>query len=213
MMYVHVFVNNAWQENTIILYDETNEAAVIDCGCFSKGECQVLQRFLLEKGLTPVLLLNTHLHIDHIFGNGFMLEQYGLSARAHRADAFWVENAGEYAAMLGIRGITPPPPLGEYIEDGERLSFGNTTLQAIHVPGHSPGSLCFYHEASQVLVTGDVLFEGSIGRADLPGGDLETLLEGIRNKLFVLPDRVRVIPGHGDQTTIGEEKRTNPFFR
>ncbi len=107
-MKIKVFANNAWQENTIVLYDETGEAVVIDCGCFSREEEQRLADFLVENHLKPVALLNTHLHIDHIFGNNFMLDKYGLSARAHEADAFWVEDAEKYAAMLGIRGITPP---------------------------------------------------------------------------------------------------------
>ena len=118
-MKIKVFANNAWQENTIVLYDETGEAVVIDCGCFSREEEQRLADFLVENHLKPVALLNTHLHIDHIFGNNFMLDKYGLSARAHEADAFWVEDAEKYAAMLGIRGITPPPALGEYLKDGE----------------------------------------------------------------------------------------------
>ena len=206
-MKIKVFVNNPWQENTIVLYDETGEAVVIDCGCFSKDEERRLIDFLAENHLKPVALLNTHLHIDHIFGNNFMLDEYGLSARAHEADSFWVEDAEKYAAMLGIRGITPPPALGEYLHDG------HSELKVIHVPGHSPGGLCFYSEQDKLLVAGDVLFQGSIGRADLPGGDMRQLIDGIREKLFVLPDDVRVIPGHGGFTTIGEEKRMNPFFQ
>lgn len=212
-MEVKILVNNPWGENTIILYDETGEAVVIDCGCFTKPEKQGLKNFLDENGLTPVALLNTHLHIDHIFGNKFMSDEYGLSARAHWKDAFWVENAEEYARMLGVTGIEPVPPLGDYIEEGERIRFGQSELLAIHVPGHSPGSLCYYSETDRLLIAGDVLFEGSIGRADLPGGNMQELLNGIRNKLFVLPDEVKVIPGHGGLTTIGIEKNTNPYFR
>ena len=118
-MKIKVFTNNPWQENTIVLYDETGEAVVIDCGCFSKEEGQRLKSFLVENQLTPVALLNTHLHIDHIFGNNFMLDEFGLSARAHEADSFWVEDAERYAAMLGVKGITPPPALGEYLKDGD----------------------------------------------------------------------------------------------
>ncbi|BEI56750.1 MULTISPECIES: MBL fold metallo-hydrolase [Butyricimonas] len=212
-MKIKVFTNNPWQENTIVLYDETGEAVVIDCGCFSKEEGQRLKSFLAENQLTPVALLNTHLHIDHIFGNNFMLDEFGLSARAHEADSFWVEDAERYAAMLGVKGITPPPALGEYLKDGDVVKFGHSELKVIHVPGHSPGGLCFYSEKDRLLIAGDVLFQGSIGRADLPGGDMNQLLNGIREKLFVLPDDVRVIPGHGGFSTIGEEKRMNPFFQ
>ena len=196
-MKIKVFTNNPWQENTIVLYDETGEAVIIDCGCFSKEEGQRLKSFLAENQLMPVALLNTHLHIDHIFGNNFMLDEFGLSARAHEA----------------VKGITPPPALGEYLKDGEVVKFGHSELKVIHVPGHSPGGLCFYSDKDKLLVAGDVLFQGSIGRADLPGGDMNQLLNGIREKLFVLPDDVRVIPGHGGFTTIGEEKRMNPFFQ
>ena len=211
-MQLKIFTNNPWQENTVVLYDETGEALIIDCGCFTETERQRLKNFLTEKQLTPVALLDTHLHIDHIFGNTFMLEEYGLSARAHEADAFWVEDFEQYAGMLGVRGMTPPPALGDYLHDGEIIRFGHSQLEVIHVPGHSPGGVCFYGEADKLLIAGDVLFQGSIGRADLPGGNMQQLLQGIREKLFTLPDDVTVVPGHGGNTTIGEEKRTNPFF-
>ena len=211
-MEIKIFVNNPWQENTVVLYDETGEAVVIDCGCFSREERQRLKDFLADHRLTPVALLNTHLHIDHIFGNGFMLDEYGLSAQAHPADAFWVENAEEYAAMLGVKGITPPPALGKPLHEGQVIRFGHSELKVIHVPGHSPGGVCFYSEKDNFLLARDVLFEGSVGRADLPGGSMEELLDGIRTKLFVLPDDVRIIPGHGGETTIGAEKKYNPFF-
>lgn len=211
-MQLKIFTNNPWQENTVVLYDETGEAVIIDCGCFTETERQRLKNFLTEKQLTPVALLDTHLHIDHIFGNTFMLEEYGLSARAHEADAFWVEDFEQYAGMLGVRGITPPPALGAYLHNGEIIRFGHSQLEVIHVPGHSPGGVCFYGEVDKLLIAGDVLFQGSIGRADLPGGNMQQLLQGIREKLFTLPDDVTVVPGHGGNTTIGEEKRTNPFF-
>lgn len=212
-MKIKVFANNPWQENTIVLYDETGEAVIIDCGCYSKDECQRLKTFLSANQLKPVALLNTHLHIDHIFGNNFILDEYGLSARAHEADSFWVEDAEKYAAMLGVKGIALPPALGEYLKEDDVVKFGDSELKVIHVPGHSPGGICFYSEKDELLIVGDVLFQGSIGRADLPGGDMQQLLRGIREKLFVLPDEVRVVPGHGGFTTIGEEKRMNPFFQ
>ncbi|WP_059026364.1 MBL fold metallo-hydrolase [Gabonibacter massiliensis] len=212
-MEIKVFVNNPWQENTVVLYDETGEAVVIDCGCFSEEERLRVKDFLADHHLKPVALLDTHLHIDHIFGNDFMFNEYGLSAQAHPADAFWVEDAEKYAAMLGVRGITPPPALGDLLEDGQIVRFGHSELEVIHVPGHSPGGVCFYSKKDKLLISGDVLFEGSVGRADLPGGNMAELLDGIRAKLFVLPDDVRVIPGHGRETTIGAEKRYNPFFQ
>lgn len=211
-MKVKVFINNPWQQNTVLLYDETGEAVVVDCGCFAKDEEENLKAFLSENRLKPVALLDTHLHIDHIFGNGFIQETYGLKAQASQADEFLIEHAIEYAALLGISGITQPPRLGGYLKDGDTVEFGHSKLSVIAVPGHSPGGLCFYSEADRLLIAGDVLFAGSVGRSDFPGGDSQLLLDGIRDKLFVLPDEVKVIPGHGPATTIGEEKKYNPFF-
>lgn len=212
-MEIKIFVNNPWEENTIVLYDATGEAAIVDCGCFLEEERKAMSVFLQEKKLRPVVLLNTHLHPDHIFGNNFMKKSYGLSAQAGEEDNFLIEHAVEYAAMLGITGISQPPQAGKFLKDGDRVKFGNSELEVIAVPGHSPGGLCFYSRADKLLVAGDVLFAGSVGRSDLPGGDGRKLLEAIRTKLFVLEDDVRVIPGHGPETTIGHEKRYNPYFR
>lgn len=207
-----IFVNNPWQENTIVLYDATGEAVILDCGCFSEDEENRLRDFLSGKSLKPVVLLNTHLHPDHILGNNFMKNTYGLSAKAAREDDFLIDHAVEYAAMLGITGITPPPAVGEYLKDGDVVRFGNSELQVIAVEGHSPGGLCFYSVADKLLVSGDVLFAGSIGRSDLPGGNGQALIEGIRSKILTLPDEVVVIPGHGPMTSIREERMHNPFF-
>ncbi len=141
-----------------------------------------------------------------------MKEAYGLEAQVAEEDNFYIEHAVEYAAMLGVIGITPPPVAGKFLKEGDRIVFGNSELQVLAVPGHSPGGLCFYSEKDHLLLTGDSLFAGSIGRTDLPGGNTRQLLQGIRNKLFVLPDEVRVIPGHGPMTSIGEERKHNPFF-
>ncbi len=207
-----IFVNNPWQENSVILYDDTDEAIVIDCGCFSSEEEQRFKEFFLNEKLTPVLLLNTHLHPDHVFGNNFMKDCYGLEANASQYDEFLLKNAVEYAAMLGVRGATPPPALGGYLKDGDLIHFGHSELKVIAVAGHSPGGLCYYSENDKLLISGDVLFAGSIGRSDLPGGDGNALISGIREKLMILPEDVRVITGHGPMTTIGEEKKYNPFL-
>ena len=211
-METKIFINNPWQQNTVVLYDSTSEAVIIDCGCFSKEDCAKLKAFIEEKELTPMALLDTHLHIDHIFGNNFIKDTYGLSAQASEDDNFLVVNAVQYAAMLGITGITPPPPVGKFLENGDVIRFGESELKVIAVAGHSPGGLCFYSEKDKLLIAGDVLFAGSIGRSDLPGGDARRLISDIRTKLFVLPDDVKVISGHGPATTIGQEKHHNPFF-
>lgn len=212
-MDVEIFVNNPWEENTIILYDRTHEAAVIDCGCFLEEERRAVKSFFEEKGLNPVVLLNTHLHPDHIFGNEFMKKTYKLETQANEEDNFLIEHAVEYAAMLGITGIAQPPEVGKFLKDGDIVKFGESELEVIAVPGHSPGGLCFYSKQDKLLIAGDVLFAGSVGRSDLPGGNGAELLEAIRQRLFILEDEVKVIPGHGPSTTIGREKKYNPFFR
>lgn len=212
-MDVQIFVTNPWEENTVILYDRTHEAAVIDCGCFMDEERKAVDAFLTEKELKPLVLLNTHLHPDHIFGNEYMKKNYQLETQAGEDDNFLIEHAVEYAAMLGITGIAQPPEVGRFLKDGEVVRFGESELEVIAVPGHSPGGLCFYSKKDKLLIAGDVLFAGSVGRSDLPGGDGTKLLEAIRNRLFVLDDEVKVIPGHGPATTIGREKKCNPFFR
>lgn len=212
-MDIEIFVNNPWQENTVVLSDASGEAAVIDCGCFGRDEERRLQDFFVDKGLKPVVLLDTHLHIDHIFGNDFMEQTYGLSAQASQDDNFLIEHAIEYAAMLGVTGITAPPAVGKFLKDGDTVRFGYSELEVIAVGGHSPGGLCYYSAADRLLIAGDVLFAGSVGRADLPGGDAHRLIRDIREKLLVLPEEVKVIPGHGPATTIGHEKKYNPFLK
>lgn len=153
--------------NCYVLWDETKEAVVIDPGCFYDEEKQALKNFIIANGLTVKHLLNTHLHLDHIFGNPFMLKEFGLSAEANQADEYWIEEAPKQSRMFGFQLQEPPVPLGKYLYDGDTITFGNTSLEAIHVPGHSPGSLVYYCKADHCMFSGDVLFQGSIGRADL----------------------------------------------
>lgn len=199
--------------NCYVLSDETNEAVVIDAGCFSEEEKQALQSYITRNGLKVKHLLCTHLHLDHIFGNPFMLQEYGLKAEANQADEFWLERAPQQSRMFGFELNDAPVPLGKYICDGDIITFGNTNLEAIHVPGHSPGSLVYYCKDEKCMFSGDVLFQGSIGRADLVGGNFDELREHICSRLFVLPDDTIVYPGHGAPTSIGAEKKDNPFFR
>lgn len=200
--------------NTYVVWDEyTREAAVVDAGCYSSAECETLKQFIADEGLTVKYLLNTHLHFDHIFGNRFMYEQYGLKTCAHRADEEWLIEAPNRTRMFGLEFPGEPVPVGTYLEDGDELTLGFYTLKCLHVPGHSPGSLVFHSPDKGCLFAGDVLFQGSIGRTDLPGGDLRTLLNGIREKLFTLPDNTLVYPGHGEATTIGFEKQYNFYLK
>lgn len=212
-MKVQLFVNNPFRENTIVLYDETGEAALIDCGCFTPVERTEVQEFFREQKLTPVVLLNTHLHIDHILGNRFVEEHWGLLSQAAKEDEYLLACVPEHAVRFGMKEVSEPPALGKYLKDGERVRFGNTILQVIATPGHTPGGLCFYNKTGGLLFSGDTLFAGSIGRTDLPGGDSEQLIASIRSKLLVLADETQVIPGHGSATTIGREKSSNPYVR
>ena len=212
-MKIKTFEFNMFPVNCYVIWDDTKEAAIIDPGCFYDEEKRKLKDFIIDKGLTVKHLLNTHLHLDHIFGNPFVLQEFGLSAEAHQADEFWIEEAPKQSRMFGFQLKEAPVPLGKYLHDGDLIQFGNTTLEAIHVPGHSPGSLVYYSKADSCLFSGDVLFQGSIGRADLAGGNFDELIDNICSRLFVLPNDTVVYPGHGAPTTIGTEKADNPFFR
>lgn len=197
--------------NTYILADSSGKCAVIDCGCFDEDEFRILTDLIEEKKLDPVLLLNTHCHLDHIFGNGMFLEKYKLGTYCHADEEMNRKNAVKYAEFFGLTMDEPPEPAG-FIAGGEEITFGSEILKAIHVPGHAPGSLAFYSEENNALFTGDILFAGSIGRSDIPGGDHELLLEGIKKKLFVLPPKTVVYPGHGASTLIETEIIHNPYF-
>ncbi len=210
-MHVERFVFSPIAVNSYILSDESGECAVIDCGCYDEAEFATLENYIESSGLKPVLLLNTHCHLDHIFGNGMFLKRYGLKTRACREEEANRNNSINHAMLYGLE-MEPPPDIGEYVGDGEELSFGNTTLEAIFVPGHSPGSISWYCREQGVLFTGDALFQGGIGRTDLPGGDYDQLIGNIKNRLLTLPPDTLIYPGHGDSTTVEREVRENPWL-
>lgn len=213
-MKIKCFEFNMLPVNTYVVWDElTHEAAVIDAGCYFNKENETLKTFIESEGLTLKYLLNTHLHFDHIFGNGYIYRQYGLKTCAHRDDEDWLVDAKNRTRMFGLSFPGEPVPIGTYLEEGDELLLGTYALRCIHVPGHSKGSLVFYSEKGNCLFSGDALFQGSIGRTDLPGGDYGTLIDGIRNKLLVLPDETVVYPGHGNKTTVGYEKNFNFYLK
>jgi hydroxyacylglutathione hydrolase len=199
------------QVNTYILADQSGDCAIIDCGCYDENEFTDLVSFIESKNLRPVLLINTHCHLDHIFGNRFVLQKYNLGSFCSKFEDKNREHAIEHATFFGLWMENPPEPAG-FITDKQVISFGTTELVAIHVPGHSPGSLAFYSERDSCVFTGDALFAGSIGRTDLPGGDFKKLLTSIKNNLLVLPPATVVYPGHGNETTIRREIASNPYL-
>jgi glyoxylase-like metal-dependent hydrolase (beta-lactamase superfamily II) len=210
-MEIYKLVFSPIEVNTYILADKSNDCAIIDCGCYNRSDFEELVQFIESKKLNPVLLLNTHCHLDHVFGNGFILEKYNLKTLSCEMDEINRKKTVKHAALFGLSTSEPPEP-GGFITDKQVIKFGTTELTALHVPGHSPGSMAFYSEKNSCVFTGDALFSGSIGRTDLEGGNYDTLISSIQNRLFVLPPSTVVYPGHGNQTTIEKERMTNPFF-
>jgi len=210
-MNIKKFKFNPIEVNAFVLWDETLECVIIDPACFYPEEEQQLKLFIETNNLTPVKLLNTHGHFDHLMGNMFVEKTWGLKCEIHKEDNYLVEQASSQSLLFGM-SIPKPPLPGHFFVDGEILSFGNSTLKVIFVPGHSPGGVAFYSEADKFLIAGDILFYGSVGRTDLPKGNHEQLITGIKEKLLVLAPDVRVYCGHGPETTIGAEKSNNPFL-
>lgn len=212
-MKVKVFQFNPIGENTYIAYDETKECVIIDAGCFYPDEKEELLNFILDNDLVVKHLLNTHLHFDHVFGNGFIYDQFKLKTQANQADEFLLETLPAQMQMFGFKPIEELPNIGKYLNENDVVEFGNQRFVALAVPGHSPGSLAFYSEKGKCVFVGDALFRSSIGRTDLPQGNYDQLITAIKEKLFTLPIETVVYSGHGPATTIGEEIKNNPFFR
>ena len=210
-MNIYKLVFSPIEVNTYVLADESGDCAIIDCGCYDRQEYDRLVDLIKNKKIKPVLLLNTHCHLDHIFGNRFVLERYNLKPFANEYDEMNRKDAVQHAMLFGLSMDDPPEPAG-FLTDNQTITFGSTELLALHVPGHTSGSLAFYSKENGCVFTGDALFAGSIGRTDLPGGDYDTLIKSITKKLFVLPPETVVYPGHGNETTIEKEMKSNPFF-
>lgn len=211
MITIKQFTFSPIQENTYVLYNEAKDALIIDPGCYFSNEENELTAFITDNNLKPVQLLNTHCHLDHVFGNKFIAKQYGLELYLHPKEEKMLQMAPQSGKMYGLDFDNYAGPL-HFINDGDVIFLGDDKLQVLLTPGHSPGSVCFYNENQQFVIGGDVLFYESIGRTDLPFGDHQTLLNSIVQKLYVLPDEVKVYNGHGPATTIGHEKKHNPFI-
>ena len=214
MTRVHALTQNPVQENTYLVYDDaTREAIIFDPGCFTPAEERELTATIDRLELKPVKLINTHCHFDHIFGNAFVKERYGLELGIHPLEEQILEAAPMIVQAYGMPPMTPSPKPDYFIQEGDTIRLGDARFEVLFCPGHSPGSLCFYNAAERYVIAGDVLFRRSIGRTDLPLGDHDALIGSILTKLMPLPDEVIVYPGHGPSTIIGEERRKNPFLR
>ena len=211
MLKIQSFVFSPIQENTYLLYDEFNNCAIIDPGCYFDAEKEQLTQFIKQCGLQVTMLLNTHCHLDHIFGNKYIAESYGLLPQIHVKEKAVLD----FAPTSGLMYNLPfDNYTGEFIflKEGDTITIGKDALTVIEAPGHSPGHICFYCKAQNFLIGGDVLFNRSIGRTDLPGGNHDQLIKNIKDKLLVLPEQTVVYSGHGAVTTIGEEKKENPYL-
>ena len=211
MFQIKVFTFNPVQENTYLLYNEQNECIIIDPGCYFDDEKDQLKSFINLNKLQPRMLLNTHCHLDHVFGNKYVSEEYKLTLQTHPLEKQVLELAPSSGLMFNLPFDNYQ---GEviYLEEGNVISLGDDQLEIIHAPGHSPGSICFYCAKQKFIIGGDVLFQNSIGRTDLPYGSHEDLIRNIKEKLFKLPGDVKVYSGHGPATTIGEEMKSNPYL-
>lgn len=211
-MKVAQFTFNPFAENTFVIWDETNEAIIIDPGMADASEDAMLFDFIKDEGLKPVLVLNTHCHIDHILGNSSTTQKYGIELWAHKNELAMLERAPSASLMWNVPYKESPQP-NKFIDEGDKVTFGNTTLDILFVPGHSPGHIVFINHNEKLVIGGDVLFNGSVGRVDLPGSNGQDLVKSIQQKMYALPNDYTVYPGHGPETTIGHEKENNMFVR
>ncbi len=210
MLHIKCFTFNPFQENTYLLYDEEGTATLIDPGCYTEEEKRELEAFIVEEGLQVTQLLNTHCHIDHVLGNAWAIDRFQVTLQIHALEVPVLKSVEVYAPNYGFRDYIPATA-SSFLTEGQEIQVGNEIVRCIFVPGHAPGHLVFYHEASKRCIAGDALFRGSIGRTDLPGGNHALLIEKIKSQLFVLPEETLIFPGHGPETSIGFEKKNNPF--
>jgi hydroxyacylglutathione hydrolase len=208
-MHIKVFCFSPFQQNTHVVFADNGDAVIIDPSCYEQHEENELKEFIASKNLSILAVLNTHCHVDHVFGNDFCVSSYKVDLICHKDELFTLEFAERSAQMYGLEKFKPSPEFTRFVADNEKLTFGDLSFQVIFGPGHSVGHIAFYNDEEKIVIGGDILFQGSFGRVDLPGGDIEILKKTIHERMFTLPDDVRVYPGHGSSTTIGQEKDTN----
>ena len=211
MIQVKTYAFNPFQENTYLIYDETKKCVILDPGCFFPEEQKELTDFIAKNDLQPKYIIHSHGHVDHVLGSNYLRDHYNIQAIMHKDDLNILRRSKDFGEMIGITVEQPRDP-EIFIEEGEKISFGSTSFDVLHLPGHSPGSIGLYNEKEHVIFAGDVLFRRGIGRTDLMGGDHMTLINNIKSKLLSLNDDTIIYPGHGETTTIKEEKRENPLL-
>ncbi len=212
MIHTEAIIFNNFQVNTYLIWDDSLECLLVDPAFYSWEEQQSLLSMIKEKGLALKGQINTHCHVDHILGLDFLKSEYGLPIRAHREELKIITNAPLMGDLFGWN-VKPIDGIDEFLEEGKDIPIGKHLLKVLHVPGHSPGSVSFYSKEGGFVITGDALFSGSIGRTDLPGGDYDTLIGSIKEKLLTLPPETLVFPGHGPSSNIGRERDENPFLK
>ena len=208
-LHIEVFPFNPFQENSYIISDDKKNCVIIDPGCYDREEEEALLSYINDNGLTPLALLNTHAHIDHVLGNNFVLENFKIDYYMHSEDLVTLNSVPNYAHLYGFQGYKVSPQPYHILKGGEKLVFGDIELDVLFTHGHAPGHVVFYNAENKFVINGDVLFRGSYGRVDLPGGSMEILKKTIAEIMFQLPDDTLVMCGHGPNTTIGVEKRSN----
>lgn len=212
MIKIQSFTFNGFQENTYLLFDETKECIIIDPGCYEQHEKQQLEQFVIDNELKVVKLINTHCHIDHVLGNRFVAEKWNLVLEIHELDLSTLRSVKDYCQLYGFHNYEESPEPSKFLSEGDVISFGNSKLDILFTPGHAPGHIILHSKEQKFIIGGDVLFQMSIGRTDLPGGDYDTLISSIKDKLLPLDEDTKVYCGHGPSTTIGFEKNNNPFL-
>lgn len=214
MLHIERFVFNMIEENCYVVSDDTSEAVIVDCGAFFPKEKEALRSYVEKNKLNIKRLLNTHCHFDHIFGDEFVHEAYGICPEMHRDEAETYQQAGSQMRLFMHRDFhLATPPAGRLFQEGDLLAFGHHSLRVVHTPGHTPGGVCLYCEEEGILFSGDSIFRHEIGRTDLPGGNEAALIGSLKAKILTLPEATRIYPGHGEATSVGEEKRRNPYLR
>ncbi|HPD64804.1 MAG TPA: MBL fold metallo-hydrolase [Bacteroidia bacterium] len=212
MLKVKKFIFNSFGENTYLVYNTSGEAVVIDPGMSDSGEEKQFISFLNDNKLKIIGLINTHCHIDHISGNRFIADTFQVGLSAHQGEMLNIQIADQQAVLFGMPKSNTPV-ISEFLEEGDEIKIDESSLKVLHTPGHTRGGISLYAEKEGFIVCGDLIFRGSIGRVDLPGGDYDTILKSIMMKIFTLPENTIIYSGHGDETTVGFEKKFNPFFR